>query len=103
IVASKGSAAAKHQEVSVAEAVSQHVHLTATNADTHPKIVFAATHLQRIGNVEDVGPALEWRKSAIAHRPVSGQLRRTQSATRAVFRGLVQVGGISRHAVAVCA
>ncbi len=61
------------------------VHLLDANAHANPDVVVAADHVERVGNREDVGPALEGCESTIAQRPVVVHERRTHAATDAVL------------------
>src|SRR6266851_1984936 len=79
------SKSAKINKDTILEGVRLHVHLLSADAATHPDVVLAPNHIERVGNGEDVGPALEGSKSAITQRPVSAHKGRTQSATDAVL------------------
>ena len=70
--------------VSVLETLGQDVHLIGANGAADLNVVVAANHVERIGDGENIGPALKRRESAIAQRPVTAiQLGRCQTAADA--------------------
>ena len=72
----------------ILKGVRLNVHLLSADPDAYANVVLAPNHVERVGDGEHVGAALEGSKSTISQCPVSSHQGGTQSATDAILSGL---------------
>src|SRR5215831_3956014 len=82
-----GKPTRKHEEP-VLESVGQDVQLIGADLPADGNIVFAANHIERIGDEEDVGPTLKGSKAPITQGPESTIHYGCKPATDAARRTL---------------
>src|SRR5437879_2060735 len=61
------------------------IHLLVTESTTDLDVVFAANHVERVGNLENVGPALEGSEPTISESPVIIHQGGAHAAAHTVF------------------
>src|ERR1700751_2092115 len=81
-VASKGRA--ERDEEAILKGIGLNIHLHGANRTAKADVVLAANHIERIGYIENVGPALERGESSVTQSPVATHQGRGQTATHAV-------------------
>ena len=57
---------AKHEKETILKGVGKHIHLLCANLSAEADIMTASNHVERIGNVEHVRPALKGSESSVA-------------------------------------
>src|SRR4029077_7998354 len=91
----------KGDEETILKSVRFHIHLISSESTANPDVVLAANHVERVRDVENVGPPLEGSKPAITQVPVITHECRSHAAADAVFGGLVDDTGRSVRALGI--